>query len=197
MAERKRRSAPRLPAYVSGKQTQSGETHYYWSPTKRDRDNGCPLRHVPLGADLEVARIVADGPGGLNAQLALWRKERSEFKQVGWAMRILADMHKASLMRARDKGLSHDVSLDDVRTLFLEQRGRCAVSGLPFSDEEITEASRRPFVPSLDRIDNGKGYTLDNVQMVAAIVNISRGDWGDEAFFRMCRGVVKKNGAGT
>jgi hypothetical protein len=37
-----------------------------------------------------------------------------------------------------------------------EQEGRCLVSGLPFTNEEIPQALvRHPFRPSLDRIDAG------------------------------------------
>lgn len=50
----------------------------------------------------------------------------------------------------------------------------------------------RPFAPSLDRIDARKGYTTDNVRLVAWVVNHALGDWGEEVFAKIARAYVDR-----
>jgi hypothetical protein len=53
------------------------------------------------------------------------------------------------------------------------KNGKCEASDLPF--DLNAEVSRNPFFPSLDRIENDKGYLDDNVRVVV------------KAFYDMCR----------
>jgi hypothetical protein len=71
--------------------------------------------------------------------------------------------------------------------------GRCMVSGLPFSAEAKREfGKRRPFAPSLDRIDSAIGYTKENCRIVSVIVNCALNEWGMEPFLEMCEAVVER-----
>lgn len=45
---------------------------------------------------------------------------------------------------------------------------------------------------SLDRIDSSKGYTKDNVQLVAFIVNYMKNALSESEFLTICNGIVKK-----
>lgn len=86
-----------------------------------------------------------------------------------------------------------DLTLDDVDALIVEQGFCCAVSGLPFSDAPSDSGRRRPFAPSIDRIDNKAGYELGNVRVVASIVNLAMGDYGESEFLTMCEAVSRRN----
>jgi len=94
--------------------------------------------------------------------------------------------------RARKCHFDIDVDLEFLRHLWLEQEGRCAVSGIVFSDE-LHERSfvKRPFEPSLDRIDSAKGYTTENVRLVVVIANFAMGQWGEDVLRRLAHGVVE------
>lgn len=70
--------------------------------------------------------------------------------------------------RARKSGLEVSITTDWVEERI--QRGVCEVSGLPF----VLTADRSPFAPSLDRIDNTKGYTEDNTQVVVWMYNAAK-----------------------
>jgi hypothetical protein len=67
--------------------------------------------------------------------------------------------------------------------LYQAQGGRCALSGLPFDLRSVGYGQvRRPFAPSLDRIDSRGGYTRDNVRLVCQVVNFALNAYGEDIF---------------
>lgn len=55
------------------------------------------------------------------------------------------------------------------------QNFKCEISGHPFEYE-----ARSPYGLSIDRIDNAKGYTKDNVRFICWWLNAAMGNWGLE-----------------
>ena len=47
--------------------------------------------------------------------------------------------------------------------------------------------------PSIDRIDNNKGYTTDNCQIVCNMYNTGKGQHTDLEFLDFCKKVVEFN----
>lgn len=41
---------------------------------------------------------------------------------------------------------------------------------------------RRPWAPSVDRIDSSFGYVEDNVQLVCVAANFAKGEWSENVF---------------
>ncbi len=78
-------------------------------------------------------------------------------------------------------------------TLVEKADGRCMVSGASFTSERIAGSSRRPYMPSLDRIDCAKGYTQENVRLVCVLVNIALNEWGIEPLLHVARHLVTRN----
>lgn len=72
-----------------------------------------------------------------------------------------------------------DLTIEDVYTLWDNQKGRCALSGLPLTHHYDKGASKE-FNASLDRIRSTEGYKIGNVQLVANRVNLMKGPM-DEA----------------
>ena len=92
---------------------------------------------------------------------------------------------------ARRKGKKFDLDEASLIELWREQRGRCALSGLPFHEESIAGAFvSRPFAVSIDRIDSARSYTIDNVQLLCTAVNFARGQWGDDVLRQIAYGIV-------
>ncbi len=103
--------------------------------------------------------------------------------------RILAECLKAlSRCRRSSNGrrkLAFSLTEDDVRQLLERGRYRCAVTGMRFSLEKIN--GRRPFMPSIDRIDSNLGYVSGNCRIVCVITNFAMNVWGHEALYRLIR----------
>jgi len=56
---------------------------------------------------------------------------------------------------------------DDLIALWKDARGRCMLSGLPFRETPVgTGKARRPYAPSLDRIDAKLPYSRRNCRLV-------------------------------
>lgn len=86
-----------------------------------------------------------------------------------------------------DEGI--DFNRDYIWELYQKQNGKCALSGWPIKfaktkKEGVTTAS-------LDRIDSNQGYKKGNVQLTHKIVNRTKLNMPESAFFIMCRDVYK------
>jgi uncharacterized Zn finger protein (UPF0148 family) len=87
--------------------------------------------------------------------------------------------------RAKSRSLDFNLSVDFLIDLYEMQNNKCAVTKLSFNFEK-SEFEKRPFAPSIDRIDSSKGYTQDNVRLVCAAVNYALNEFGDTVFDKIC-----------
>jgi len=77
--------------------------------------------------------------------------------------------------------------------LFERNSGRCALTGMPFRLEHYEKSRRNPYAPSIDRIDNGLGYTEGNVRLVLTFVNLAIADYGEDVFRRVATAYITGN----
>jgi len=70
----------------------------------------------------------------------------------------------------------------------LRSGGKCEVSGIRF----VLDKETHPYQPSIDRINNDRPYTIDNVRLVCLIVNYSMNRWGKEAFERLAISLARR-----
>lgn len=112
--------------------------------------------------------------------------ERRLREAVRSALRGVANRPKLRL-------LEHDLTPDQAVEMFVRQGGRCAVTGI-----DLTVWAKNPLLmPSVDRIDSDKGYTLNNVRYVCRGYNILKLNYDDsttiEALTAMSSGVTKRH----
>lgn len=97
--------------------------------------------------------------------------------------------------RAKQKNLPYDLD----REWLLEKinNGVCEVTGLPLSldDGSNGTGTQRPWTPSLDRIDNSKGYTKDNTQLVCWAYNRAKGVDSHDAVVTLAEAICKTKSA--
>lgn len=89
---------------------------------------------------------------------------------------------------ALSRGLTWDLEIRDVASLYEQQAGRCALSGLAVS----WSSSGWEHTASIDRIDNSKGYSLDNIQIVHKEINMMRGSLEVGRFIELCQMVADR-----
>lgn len=100
-----------------------------------------------------------------------------------------SDLISGAKRRARDAGVECTLSTQWVRERLV---AGCAVSGLPF-DLETGKGRwvKRPFTPSIDRIEAGGPYVESNCRLVCLIVNEAMNAWGLEPLLTLARSLTK------
>lgn len=98
-------------------------------------------------------------------------------------MRISNAKYNASKKKGFDCVVN--ITVDDIINKYIEQQGRCFLSGQLFSTNSKENKSCNNL--SLDRIDSKKGYVKDNIQLVTEIVNNSKSDLSNDDYIEWCR----------
>lgn len=94
--------------------------------------------------------------------------------------------------RAKSYGLSCTVTTDHIVRLLQESSGVCALTGIPFDLTDPGVGRRRPWAPSVDRIDNAKGYEPENLRLVCVAVNIALSDFGEGVLMEISRRMARR-----
>lgn len=116
--------------------------------------------------------------------ISAWWQERFSQEELALFSKLKSLVTKTKLRKPLT-----DPNLDwrDLFDLWDQQNGMCAYSGLPLSIE-----TNHPEIVSLDRIDSSKGYTKDNLQLLAWSVNKMKQEFSEEYFLKMCSLIASK-----
>jgi hypothetical protein len=87
-----------------------------------------------------------------------------------------------SRAKARRVGIPHALTAYDIDKLLVDQKYRCAVTGIELAAPLNTT---QPFGPSLDRIIPALGYVVGNVRVTCLIVNLAMNKWGEGVLRRL------------
>ena len=104
-----------------------------------------------------------------------------------WSRQAIIEARK----RAKRKGNSCTIDRGFVLGLIQEAGGCCQLTGIPF-DLSDCEHFRRPFAPSIDRIDSNRGYDPDNVRIVCVMLNLAMNQFGEDNFAKIAEAYIEK-----
>lgn len=93
-----------------------------------------------------------------------------------WSVRL----YRGTQSSANTRELEHSITLEDIQSLWLSQEGKCYWLGVALSEGNLP--NRHPLKPSLDRLDNSKGYIKDNVVITSTFANLGRSNTTTEDF---------------
>lgn len=99
-----------------------------------------------------------------------------------------------------NRNFEFTVTMEYLGQLFVEQGGRCALTGLPLEihgGNEISQRTTRRRSASIDRINPEVGYVPGNVQWVHKDVNSMKSDFTQEYFLEICRLVANNSKSGA
>lgn len=100
-----------------------------------------------------------------------------------------------TVQNAKARKIPWELTFDETRVLYTRSKGRCEVTNIPFSIEQVNtplKHFRRPWAPSIDRIDAAKGYAAGNCRLVCVAANYAMGQWGEAVLIEMAKGVARK-----
>lgn len=83
------------------------------------------------------------------------------------------------------------ITKEDLLDLYEKQNHKCALSGIEMTT--IKEKGRLPNNASVDRINPGKDYSIDNIRLVCNHVNMMRSDLSDEELIKYCKLILEYN----
>lgn len=95
---------------------------------------------------------------------------------------------------ARQRKLPFELTIQMVEELLKDMT--CSATSLPLTFDSIDgeRYARRPWFPSLDRLDNSKGYVPGNVRVVCSLYNFMRSNHADEDVLTVARALVARHG---
>ncbi len=102
--------------------------------------------------------------------------------------KFFSNLCSGAKRRCKHTGLEYALDKDALLEMYKEQRGRCALSG-----RIMTIIWGKGLVPSnmsLDRIDNDKGYTMDNIRLTCRASNWMRNEMSDEDLKGWCEDIL-------
>ena len=94
-------------------------------------------------------------------------------------------MHQRAKMRSKKNGTEFTIAVED-----LIIPDTCPITGLSLNVNAGRSGAYKNS-PSLDRIDNNKGYTKDNVQVVSQLANAMKGAASEEELVNFALWVLR------
>lgn len=92
------------------------------------------------------------------------------------------------------RGLTFDISTEDLVNLWNQQQGLCSLSQQPMSFVRGSSKSRNnPDVCTIDRIDPNDGYIKSNVQLTRWQINRLKSNLTQTDFVSLCKLVANNN----
>jgi hypothetical protein len=95
------------------------------------------------------------------------KKERDR-RANDWKYQPAMAMLNNSKQRAKKSGLEHTLIIDDIVIPDF-----CPVLGMKL---DVGDRKRHGYAPSIDRIDNSKGYTKENIMIISNRANMLKND---------------------
>lgn len=138
----------------------------------------------------KAASYVARNREQVSAWQVAYRAANRDRLQVQTAAYRAANPARVLFNDARKREHVRTFTLADVQAL-LDATPSCLFTGRPFTSDKLPHQHRAPWKPSLDRIDDTKGYEVGNVRIISTWANIARGTMSDAMFVAKCRVVVE------
>lgn len=103
----------------------------------------------------------------------------------------LSGSHYNSIKRGAEvRKIEFSISKKDVWDQFIKQDRKCALTKL---DIQFGNKTKKNTTASVDRIDNTKGYTVDNIQIVHKYINRMKVCHSQDFFIYLCKLVSHNN----
>jgi hypothetical protein len=108
----------------------------------------------------------------------------------GFIKKILSDLK----IYCKNKNIYNDLVFVDIKQIYDEQNGLCALTGLPltfiaYSNENNNEISEFLNI-SIDRIDSLNGFTVNNIQLIGSMIKRMKGTMSNDKFIEYCKMVI-------
>lgn len=155
---------PRRKGYWLGQ--RGGVFHAFWySPSARRTQRTSLRTDDPVEAHIRFERFCRGWSFDVPVESVAPKK-------------LIARWINRARTNARERGQAFNLDAAWVEKTLRDQKYRCAVTGIPFV---FLSGQHNPWQPSIDRIDNDRGYFTNNCRIVCLMANLAMNRWGAEA----------------
>ncbi len=142
-----------------------------WDLTHRQFLGWCRLISNPIKTNKTYTKIITKQRTSWNTQY-VGNLSKSYFTSV--------------LNHANDRNIKFELTMEDMWNLFLDQGGKCAVTGIRL------DLKYKKQTASLDRIDSSKGYFIENIQWVHKVINAKiKINFNQEYMIQTCKEIYE------
>jgi hypothetical protein len=149
------------------------------------QENGYSFWDCECACGKIVEVIHGDLVSGRKKSCGCLRKKKGHHNHL-WkgCGKISGDFWSKVVAGAAIRNLDFKITIQDAWNLFISQNSKCKLSGwdLSFSKPSATA--------SLDRIDSGLGYTIENLQWVHKDINRMKNKYSQEWFLLLCETIT-------
>lgn len=140
-------------------------------------------KYRELGRKNRQARLEAD-PVGYRKHQADYHKNRRQ-DPVRMSQIVIRNAKKRACQKGWDFDLDDYVEEIEARVI----RGKCELSGINLV---FGIGGKKHNSLSLDRKDSSKGYTYDNIRIIAWCLNCAFSDWGETDTLRLMKRAIDR-----
>jgi hypothetical protein len=91
---------------------------------------------------------------------------------------------------AKERGIPFNLTIQEALNQFKSQNGRCALSGIIITLTGYTlNGVRSRCTASLDRVENNRGYSANNIQWLHKDINVMKNVHEQNYFVALCHAV--------
>lgn len=112
-------------------------------------------------------------------------------KKFRWSVppeQIISERWKEAKYRAENRELEFSITIDDIKSQYDIQKGKCFYTNEPLELKNGTRKSN-PFSMSIDRVNSEIGYTKSNIVLCGKIINSMKLDLDLSNFIELCKKV--------
>lgn len=108
---------------------------------------------------------------------AIQRNDRTNKDPILYLRRAFSQLKSS---RIRKSTFKWELSFDDIKKKWDDAKGKCSVSGMKMTHYRDGSGKKIATNVSIDRINNKKGYTKNNVRLVCWCVNKMKHTMSDD-----------------
>lgn len=126
-----------------------------------------------------------------------------ETQRLVYFKRLISNLINNSIKCNRN--ITINITSSELNDIYIKQKGKCAFSKRDLTFNYANKAKMNnnslnkvkiireinDFNISISRIDNNKGYTVDNIQLIACRINLMKNNLSYNKFIELCGYVVK------